>query len=120
MSVSQMLAHCIVTYEHIYENVHPKPGTIKKTLLKWFVKPIVVGDKPYAKNSRTSPEFLISGKVDFKKEKDRLIKYLNETQKHGEAFFEQKDSSAFGKLTSKQWNNLFFKHINHHLNQFGV
>jgi hypothetical protein len=120
MSVSQMLAHCNVTYEHVYDNKHPKPGALKKTLLKWFVKPIVVGEKPYAKNSRTSPEFIISHKADFEKEKTRLINYLHKTQEHGKTYFEQKDSGSFGKLTSKEWNTMFYKHLNHHLSQFGV
>ena len=29
MSVSQMLAHCNVTYEMIYDNIHPKPNALK-------------------------------------------------------------------------------------------
>ena len=38
MNVSQMLAHCNVTYEMVYTNNHPKPNFIKKMLLKTFVK----------------------------------------------------------------------------------
>lgn len=38
MSVAQMLAHCNVTYEMAYENVHPKPNAFLKLMLKLFVK----------------------------------------------------------------------------------
>jgi hypothetical protein len=38
-------------------------------MMKLFVKNIVVGEKPYAKNSRTAPEFIIANQRDFEKEK---------------------------------------------------
>jgi hypothetical protein len=34
MSVSQMLAHCNVTYEMAYENKHPKPNFFMGFILK--------------------------------------------------------------------------------------
>jgi hypothetical protein len=43
MSVAQMLAHCNVAYEIVYENKHPRPNAVKKFLLKLFVKSFVVG-----------------------------------------------------------------------------
>ena len=120
MSVSQMLAHCNVVYEMTYTDKHPKPNSFKKLMFKLFVKKIVVGEKPYAKNGRTAPEFLITSKKEFEKEKKQLITYLTKTQKLGEAYFDNKESHSFGRLTKKEWNVMFYKHINHHLNQFGV
>lgn len=38
MNVAQMLAHCKVTYELSYENIHPKPKGLMKWMLKTFVK----------------------------------------------------------------------------------
>ncbi|AUP79281.1 DUF1569 domain-containing protein [Flavivirga eckloniae] len=120
MSVDQMLAHCNVTYELAFENIHPKPGAFKKALLKLFVKSIVVNEKPYKKNSRTAPEFLISDSKNFQAEKERLINYLKKTQELGAEYFDNKESHSFGKLSKQEWNNMFYKHIDHHLNQFGV
>lgn len=120
MSVDQMLAHCNVTYEMIYETKHPKPNTFKRFMLKAVVKPYVVSDKPYKKNSRTAPEFVISDPKNFVEEKARLIDFINKTQNLGKAYFENKPSHSFGKLTANEWNNLFYKHLDHHLNQFGV
>ena len=31
-----------------------------------------------------------------------------------------KESFSFGKLKAQEWNNMFAKHLNHHLEQFGV
>lgn len=115
-----MLAHCCVTYEFIYENKHPVPGTFKKILLKLFVKNTVVSDKPYKRNNPTAPEFLIRDNKNFETEKKRLIDFIERTYMLGAAHFENKESRSFGKLSLNEWNNMFYKHLDHHLGQFGV
>ena len=45
MSVAQMLAHCNVSYEMAFENIHKKPGAFMKFILKTLLKN-KVGDKP--------------------------------------------------------------------------
>ena len=120
MSVDQMLAHCNVTYEFEYEDKHPKPKGFKKWIIKLLAKNLVVGEKPYKKNSRTAPEFIMVDKKNFETERDRLISYLKKTQELGEDHFDGKDSHSFGPLTKTEWSNMFYKHLDHHLNQFGV
>lgn len=120
MSVDQMLAHCNVTYQMIYDSNHPKLNAFKKFMLKAIVKPYVVGNKPYKKNSRTAPEFIVLDSKNFEQEKERLISYLKKTQRLGAGYFNNKPSYSFGKLSSQEWNNLFYKHLDHHLKQFGV
>lgn len=120
MNVAQMLAHCNVTYEMVYENKHKPPGAFLKLILKAFVKKSVVNDVPYKKNSSTAPAFLIADERNFIAEKERLINYLNKTQQLGATHFEGKESISFGILNSKEWNNMFYKHLDHHLQQFGV
>jgi hypothetical protein len=120
MSVDQMLAHCSVSYEYVYDDIHPKPGPIKALLLKTLVKKIVVNEKPFRRNSRTAPEFIMKGDKDFEFEKKRLAGYISKTQKQGETFFDGKESHSFGKLSKVEWSNMFYKHLDHHLSQFGV
>lgn len=120
MNVSQMLAHCNVTYEMAYENIHPKPNAFLKFILKIMAKNAVVSDKPYPKNGRTAPQFIITGAKSFDKEKQRLIDYIERTKNLGEQHFEGKESHSFGPLSSNQWHNMFYKHLDHHLTQFGV
>jgi hypothetical protein len=120
MNASQMLAHLNVTYEMTYENTHKKPNFFMSFMLKTFVKKKVVGDTIYSKNSPTAPAFVISNEKDFDKEKSRLIDYIHKTQKLGTTYFENKENLSFGVLTSKEWNNLFYKHIDHHFSQFGI
>ena len=51
MNVSQMLAHCNVTYALIYDGNYKKLAGVKKLLIRAFVKPLVVSEKPFKKNS---------------------------------------------------------------------
>lgn len=120
MDVAQMLAHCNVTYELTYETMHPRPNAFMRFILKTFLKKIVVGEKAFKKNSPTSPVFKKVEEENFVKQKARLLAYLQTTVEKGRVYFEGKENLSFGKLTANEWNNLFYKHLNHHLEQFGV
>lgn len=120
MSVAQMLAHCNVTYEFVYEDKHPKPNPFMKFILKTFVKKEVVNDIPYKRSLRTAPEFIMNEDKNFDSEKNRLINFIKRTQELGEVYFDGKESRSFGELSKSEWNNMFYKHLDHHLNQFGV
>ena len=120
MNVSQMLAHCNVTYELVYDNKHPRPNALKRFFIKAFVKNVVVSEKPYKKSIPTAPIFLVGDDKDFEVEKSRLIDYLRRTQELGENYFNGRESLSFGRLNKQEWSNMFYKHLDHHLNQFGV
>ena len=120
MSVSQMLAHCNVTYEMAYENIHPEPNSFVKLILKLFVKSSVVNETPYKKSSQTAPAFIIKEEKDFAKEKERLISYIKKTYELGASHFDGRKSLSFGALNKTEWNNMFYKHLDHHLSQFGA
>jgi hypothetical protein len=120
MNVSQMLAHCNVTYEMAFDNIHPKPNFIMRIILKALVKKTVTDEKPYKKNNPTAPAFLIKTEKNFEIEQKRLVDYIKKSQQLGENYFDGKESLSFGKLNITEWNNMFYKHLNHHLGQFGV
>lgn len=120
MSVSQMLAHCAVAYEMVYTDKYPKPNIFVKLILKIFVKKGVVSDAPFLRNSKTAPQFLIKEDKSFEEEKKRLIDFIIRSQELGEQYFDNLESQSFGKLTATEWSNSFYKHLDHHLIQFGV
>jgi hypothetical protein len=80
----------------------------------------VVNETPYKRNSRTAPQFLIQETKDFAAEKSRLLGFIRKTRDLGEAHFDNKSYPSFGPMTAKEWNNMFAKHLDHHLQQFGV
>lgn len=120
MSVDQMLAHVNVPYEMVYENKHPKPSWLMRLVLRAIVKNKVVGPAPYPQNSPTAPVFRMKGAKDFALEQQRLLDFLKRVQSDGERTFEGKRSDSFGPLTAAEWNVMFYKHLDHHLTQFGV
>lgn len=120
MNAAQMLAHCNVTYELVYDDKHPKPGPLMGFILRTFIKKGVVNEKPYKRNSPTAPAFLVTTDKDFEAEKKRLVDHIRKTQALGEAYFQGRASHSFGVLSAGEWNNMFYKHLDHHLNQFSA
>jgi len=120
MTVDQMLAHSNVAYDMAFTADYPKPNGLIRFMLKTFVKSGVVNETPYPKNSRTAPAFIISDRRHFEKERNRLISYLEQARDLGASHFEGKESPSFGAMSAGEWNNLFYKHLNQHLTQFGV
>lgn len=76
----------------------------------------------WPKNSATAPEMQQGKKGspprDFYTEAEFLKKLLDVFNEREEA--KLKPHPMFGKLNKKQWRDLLIKHLNHHLNQFGV
>ena len=120
MSVGQMLAHCNVSYEMAYTDKHPRPNALVRFLLKLLIKKPVVNERPYKRNTATGPMFVMKETKDFEAEKRRLREHIVKTRDLGEAHFHGKVSHSFGPLTAKEWNNMFHKHLDHHLRQFGA
>lgn len=121
MNVAQMLAHCAVPYQYAYEpEKFKKPSLLKKFFIKLLVKNYVINTKPYPKNATTSPEFIIADERDFEAEKSKLLSYLRQTQDLGAAYFEGRENLNFGTLSAQEWNTMYYRHLDHHLSQFGV
>jgi len=121
MSVDQMLAHCNMPYAYTFmPEQFKKPNVFVKFLLKNFVKKMVVSPNPYKQNERTSPSFIINNSRDFDKEKSILVANIKKVQQLGVDHFEGEDNFSFGKMTAKGWSTMFYKHLDHHLRQFGV
>ncbi len=120
MSVDQMLAHVNVAYDMCYDDSLAKTKGIKLFMMKLLIKNQVTGSKPYPKNGRTAPAFIITGNRDFETEKSKLISYLHQTHRLGVSVFDNRESASLGRLSATEWNTMFSKHLDHHLSQFGV
>lgn len=120
MDAAKLLAHLNVTYDLAYERIPNKLNFFMKLMMKLFVKNLVTNDVPYKKNERTAPVFIIQNDRDFEKEKAILIANLKDTASKGVGFFEGRVNTSFGPLKASEWSNMFYKHLDHHFNQFGI
>lgn len=120
MSVGQMLTHCQKPLEVANGTLqlNTKIGFFKKLVMKAF-KPLMYNDKSWQKNLGTVQEFKITELKTFQEEKEKLVKTIT-------AFSNKKDTNNwpehpfFGTFNTEQWGKMQYKHLNHHLTQFGV
>ena len=121
MSGSQMFAHCSVFYELVFTDKYPKLPYVYRVIGRFMYKDMLIS-KPFKKNGKASGFFIIEDEKSFEKEQQSLINFIHQAVDAGESFFEGFESKAFGigKLTAKEWNIILYKHLEHHLTQFGV
>ena len=120
MTVGQMFSHCAVPYEQILGLNTQQPPLFMRIILKLFLKKSMVNEVPYKQNLPTAPSFIRTEQYDVEKEKERLKGYVKSIQELGAGKLAATPSLSLGKLTATEWNNLLYKHIDHHLKQFGV
>jgi hypothetical protein len=94
------------------------PNAIKKLMFKFF-KPQLYNDKPIRHNLPTVKDFKVLKYDSFQEEKTRLIECVNEFQKKDLNLHWPKHP-FFGDFTTEQWGKMQYKHLDHHLRQFGV
>lgn len=119
MNVSQMMAHCSAVLEHALGDKVSKPSFFARLLGPLF-KGMMASTKPFSKNAPTGPDFVIVDERDFDAERQKLLRLLERFVVGGEMAVEGKRHPFFGKLSSAQWSNGIYKHLDHHLRQFGV
>ncbi|MBB6670372.1 DUF1569 domain-containing protein [Cohnella nanjingensis] len=119
MNVAQMLAHCSSFQDIAMGNSFPPRDWIGR-LIGRFVKPIVYNDKPAPHNMSTIPTIRIADDRDFETEKERLKQKILTFQSNGPEKCSDHPHPFFGKLTPEQWGKGIYKHLDHHLRQFGV
>lgn len=68
----------------------------------------------------TIPTILIAEEKEFETEKAKLKQKIVTFQTSGPEKCTSHPHPFFGKLTPEQWGKGLYKHLDHHLNQFGV
>lgn len=121
MNVNQMLTHCIVGLKMPTGEIRPKKVPFPINILGRLLKnKIVMSEGELRKNSPTAPELTITDTKEFDKEKTTLIATVNALYGRGEGGIQQEVHPFFGKMTQKEWGILNYKHLDHHLRQFGA
>ncbi len=117
MDVGQMLAHCAYVLEMGIGMVKPKRRLIGR-LIGGLFKSKYTDEQPFSKGSPTSNEAMVLDPRSFDVEKVRLIGLIKTFSK--EQITTGHPHPFFGKLEPVQWSRGIYKHLDHHLRQFGV
>ena len=116
MDAAQMMAHCAEILD--VSNGKPLENTpFMARLFKGVIRKMVVGPKPYPRSTRTHPQYLQTSPKEFEKEKQHLV---NALKKFKEMEGQKTEHPLFGEMSKEEKGWAMFKHLDHHLTQFGV
>jgi len=119
MDVAQMMAHCSAALDMASGRLNP-PRLFIGRMLGPFVKPIYTNEKPFSRSSPTDPRLVVSDQRDFLREQARLKLCVRQFHDGGEAQCTRHPHPFFGPLASPDWSRGMYKHLDHHLRQFGA
>jgi len=119
MDVGQMLAHCSAAMDMASGKNNPRRMLIGR-LLGPFVKPVYTNEKPFGQGNPTEKTLAVSDSRDFSQEQVRLKQCVREFHEGGEAKCTRHPHPFFGDLTPQEWSRGMYKHLDHHLRQFGA
>jgi len=120
MNAARAVAHCAASMEWAVGDRVP-PRMLFPSLLGRLIKPLVLkGDKPFGRNSPTTPDLLIPDERDLDAERQRLCALIDRFSAAGPSGCTINRHTFFGRMTPDQWAILMYKHLDHHLRQFGV
>lgn len=117
MTADQMLKHSNEAIKIAFGEAHLKMNFLMRFLGKILKNKVL--NSEFKKNSPTAPEFIFSESYDFEIAKNELITNFGrfcEDQKAIKVWFHP----FWGKMTKEDWDKLMWKHLDHHLRQFGV
>lgn len=119
MNAAQMLAHNSAWLEMASGRCSP-PWTFMGRCFGRMVKKSFLGETPIRRNLRTMKSLVVEGDRRFSFEKQHLIECLHRFSVGGPQKCTRRPHSFFGPMTPDEWARLAYKHLDHHLQQFGA
>jgi hypothetical protein len=119
MNVAQALAHCQQPLRVATGELKLERGLIG-VLFGGIAKRSLSGPKDFSRDMPTDPHFVVTDARDFASERKQLVALVERFSMGGEQGLTREKHPFFGALTTAQWEALMWKHLDHHLRQFGV
>jgi hypothetical protein len=120
MNAPQAVAHCAAGVELALGDRLP-PRMFLGRIFGWVIKPLALGnEEPMRRNTPTVPGLVVADERDLDRERQRLCGLIDRFATAGPAGCTRHPHSFFGRLTPQEWAVLMYKHLDHHLRQFGA
>lgn len=120
MNVTQMLTHSSEPLRMALGELELKANLLTFFFSKILRRKFTKDTTPFSKNLPTSKQLVIVDTKDFEQEKERLILLVKQFITVGTSGITTKPHPVFGKMTPQEWDIIQWKHLDHHLRQFGV
>ena len=119
MTPAQMLEHSARVVEMACGK-GPQKQILLGKLLSWTFRKNFLGEEPFGKNAPTGRDFIIANDPEFIVAKNRLLVLLRELHAKGERGCDGHVHTFFGRMSGAEWGVTQYKHLDHHLRQFGA
>lgn len=119
MTVSQMLEHCQQPIKISFGTLQLKPNLLS-VLFGKMAKKKMANQKQFGRSLPTIKEFRIKHEPDFNQAKTTLIGMVQRFSDEGHDAIAVTKHPFFGEMTMEEWDILQWKHLDHHLRQFGA
>jgi hypothetical protein len=121
MDAAQAMAHCAMALDIASGYQIPGRAGLGTRIVGRLIKPFVFkDDAPIRRNAPTNPELVVNDERELSQECGRVCVAIDRFIAAGPAGCTSHPHFFFGKLTPEQWSILMYKHLDHHLRQFGV
>lgn len=120
MNSYQMMTHCLKNMKLLQNEQSYKRLFIGRLFGKMALNSTLKNEKPMSKNSPTHPDLVIKEEGDASKIKDTFIAKISSYTTVKETDYTGFVHPFFGKMTAEQVGQWEYKHIDHHLRQFGA
>jgi len=120
MNAAQMLAHCNESIETAQGKKVLKPVFFIGRLIGRLLKHGALSEKPFGKNSPTDKTYIFPPDVKFEEQKTKVIASIKQFHADGPSKATTHPHPFFGHFTQEEWGVIQWKHLDHHLRQFGV
>ena len=119
ININQMLEHCSIQLKlglgRIDQSTFEGSPIMRTGLGRWLFLYVMPWSKGLPTPSKMNMMENGVSTVDFESEQKKLIDLLEQVQKNPDL----RPHPFFGAMTQKDWGRLIFKHLDHHLKQFG-
>jgi hypothetical protein len=117
MTAPQMVCHLSESMKMALGDL---PCATKKTPLRHApLKQLIVYIAPWPKGAPTAPELLARAPASWSSDVTELSTLIDRFAAHSDRS-DWPEHPAFGRLSTRAWGRLVYRHVDHHLRQFGA
>jgi len=118
LELQEMLIHCTTQLQLALGEISYKqqgPSFMRSKLGKWLLFSTIPWPKGAETPNEMNPEIASFSVTEIENEKIVLLNYLQNVRQQTQL----KSHPFFGELTREEWSRIIYKHLDHHLKQFG-
>ena len=120
MNVAQAVAHCSRAMEWAVGDSFPPRMFLGRIFGPLAKSKVLRDEKPMGRNGPTAKSLVVADERELETERTHLGALIDRFAAAGPKGCTTHPHTFFGRLTPEEWAALMYKHLDHHLRQFGA